>query len=195
MPSAPANRWPTRDRRGAGRARRALATVYPGQKSALQLYLKQSLDEAGIGPKVAKGIALGKQAAADILAARANDNSANEESYKEGTVAGQYRFVPGFDFVSMPHWRTVRPFALTSPAQFRVKPPPALSSTEYTRAFDEVMHKGGSKSIARTVSRDRPQDLWTSSGIRVGRGRRSSSRRCSWPATRSAQQIPRCRSG
>ena len=59
-----------------------LVTLYPGQKSALQLYLKQSLDEAGIGPKVAKGIALGKQAAADIVAARANDNSAVEGSYK-----------------------------------------------------------------------------------------------------------------
>jgi hypothetical protein len=156
-----------------------LVTLYPGQKSVLQL------DEAGIGPKIAKAIALGKQAAADIVAARANDNSAVEGSYKEGSAAGQYRFVPGFEFVLMPHWRTVRPFALTAPAQFRVKPPPALSSTEYARAFDEVMRKGGSKSaartldesayaafwyelsdigwnrIARTVSRDRPQDLWT----------------------------------
>ena len=162
-----------------------LVTIYPGQKSTLQVYLKQYLDEAGIGPKIAKGVALGKQAAAGIVAARANDNSASEQSYKEGSAPGQYRFVPDFGFVSMPHWRTVRPFALTSPAQFRVKPPPSLSSTEYARAFDEVMRKGGSKSaartrdeshyaafwyelsdigwnrIARTVSRDRPQDLWT----------------------------------
>ena len=59
-----------------------LVTLYPGQKSALQVYLKQYLDEARIGPKIAKGIALGKQAAADIVAARANDNSAVEGSYK-----------------------------------------------------------------------------------------------------------------
>jgi hypothetical protein len=162
-----------------------LLAIYPGQKSALQAYLKQYLDDAGLGSGVAKGVALGKRAAADIIAARATDNSGTTESYKEGTSPGQYRFVPGFAFVNMPHWRTVRPFALTSPAQFRVKSPPSLVSSEYARAFDEVARKGGKRSnartedesryavfwyelsdigwnrIARVVSREHPQDLWT----------------------------------
>jgi hypothetical protein len=162
-----------------------LATIYPGQKPALETYLKQYLSEAGVGPQVAKGVALGKRAAADIIAARADDKSAAEEPYKDGGMPGEYRFVPGFAFVNMPHWRSVRPFALGSPAQFRVSPPPALASNEYARAFEEVKRKGARTSdartldeshyaafwyelsdigwnrIARVVSREHPQDLWT----------------------------------
>jgi hypothetical protein len=33
------------------------------------------MDHAGVDPNVAKGVALGKRAAADIIARRANDNS------------------------------------------------------------------------------------------------------------------------
>ncbi len=161
-----------------------LVAIYPGQKSAIQMYLKQYVDDAGIRASVANGVALGKQVAADIITARANDNSGREEAYSEGTAPGEYRFVPGFNFVNMPHWRTVKPFALTSPAQFRVKSPPALTSKEYARAFEEVRRNGGKQSdartrdeshyaafwyelsdigwnrIARVVSQQHPQDLW-----------------------------------
>jgi hypothetical protein len=162
-----------------------LAAIYPAQKPALEMFRKQYLGDAGVAPGVAKGVALGKRAAADLIAARADDGSAAEESYKEGRAPGEYRFVPGFDFVNMPHWRTVKPFALTSPAQFRVTPPPALASAKYARAFEEVKRKGARKGdartldeshyaafwyelsdigwnrIARVVSREHPQDLWT----------------------------------
>ena len=161
-----------------------LAATYPKQKQALETYLKQYLADAGVGPQVAKGVALGKRAAADIIAARSDDKSAAEELYREGTAPGEYRFVPGFDFVNMPHWRGVRPFALGSPSQFRVSPPPALASKEYARAFEEVKRQGarttdartldeshyaafwyelsdiGWNRIARVVWRDHPQDLW-----------------------------------
>ena len=162
-----------------------LVASYPGQKSAIQMHLKQYVDDAGIRASVAKGVALGRQAADGIIAARANDNSTREEAYRDGTAPGEYRFVPGFDFVNMPHWRTVKPFALTSPAQFRVKNPPALTSKDYAGAFDEVRRKGGKQSdartrdeshyaafwyelsdigwnrIARVVWQQNPQDLWT----------------------------------
>jgi hypothetical protein len=161
-----------------------LASIYPKQKPALETYLGQYLGDAGVAPNVAQGVALGKRAAADIIAARADDGSAAEAPYREGHAPGEYRFVPGFDFVNMPHWRNVKPFALTSPAQFRVRPPPALASAEYARAFEEVGRKGARTSdartldeshyaafwyelsdigwnrIARVVSREHPQDLW-----------------------------------
>src|SRR5512138_275607 len=82
-----------------------LATIYPKQTPALDAYLKQYLGAAGVAPNVAKGVALGKRAAADIIAARADDRSAADEPYREGHAPGEYRFVPGFDFVNMPHWR------------------------------------------------------------------------------------------
>jgi hypothetical protein len=79
----------------------------------------------------------------------------------------------------------VQPFALKSPSQFRVAPPPALTSAEYAAAFDEVKASGsqaadarrsadetqyaafwyefsdaGWNRIARSVARSRSQDLW-----------------------------------
>ena len=163
-----------------------LLASYPGQKAVLETFLKQQLTEAGVSANVAKGIALGKRAAAEVITARAHDNSGGEEAYKEGKAPGEYRFVPGFDFVNMPHWRNVKPFALTSPAQFRVKlSPPDLASPEYASAYEEVKRKGarvsdvrsrdeshyaafwyelsdiGWNRIARVVSREHPQDLWT----------------------------------
>jgi len=161
-----------------------LVAIYPKQKPALETFLEQYLGEVGVAPNVAKGVELGKRAAADMMAARADDGSTAEAPYKEGRAAGEYRFVPGFNFVNMPHWRSVKPFALRSPSQFRVKAPPALGSADYAHAFEEVKRKGarsgdtrtldeshyaafwyelsdiGWNRIARVVSREHPQDLW-----------------------------------
>jgi hypothetical protein len=137
-----------------------LATIYPKQKPALDIYLEQYLGEAGVGSRVAKGVALGKRAAADIIAARADDKSSAEEPYRQGAAPGEYRFVPGFDFVNMPHWRSVRPFALGSPAQFRVSAPPALASKEYARAFEEVKRTGARASDARTLDESHYAAFW-----------------------------------
>ena len=99
--------------------------------------------EAGIGPEIAAGAKLGKAAAAAVLAQRANDGSNGNETYVEGTLPGQYRFTPPFDFALMPHWRRVEPFALESASQFRTAPAPALTSEHYTRDFNEVKRVGG----------------------------------------------------
>jgi hypothetical protein len=40
-------------------------------------------------------------------------------------------------------WSEVRPFVLRSAGQFRLPPPPAMTSDRYTRAFDEVKRLGG----------------------------------------------------
>lgn len=160
-----------------------LLALFPGQKALLASALGSSLVEAGTGPAIARGKALGAKAAAAVLERRATDGSENDEKYTPGTAAGEYRYVPDTDFIASPHWRTVTPFALTSPAQFRVAPPPALTSAEYTRAFNEVRDYGGATGskrsadqshyaafwyefsdigwnrIARTVSRQHPMDL------------------------------------
>jgi hypothetical protein len=171
---------------GVQAAHDVLLALYPQQQEMLQGFLNRQLLEAGLGPEVAKGVSLGKRAAAAVLAARANDNSNGNEAYTPGTRPGAYRFVPNTNFVLMPHWRSVRPFALKSAAQFRVPPPPALTSVAYSLAFAEVKHSGGTRSearkrdesyyaafwyehsdigwnrIARTVARSQRQDLWSS---------------------------------
>lgn len=162
-----------------------LAALYPKQKELATRQLDATLLDAGNGPLVDEGRKLGAAAAAAVLARRANDGSNADETYRPGTRAGEYRFVPGFDFLAAPHWRAVTPFSMASPSQFRVAPPPALGSDAYTRAFDEVRRTGskaadaqrsadqthyaaywyefsdiGWNRIARSVARSKPQDLW-----------------------------------
>lgn len=122
-----------------------MAALYP-QAAAIAL-LKAELEkrtlEAGVGPEISAGTAIGKTAAQAVLAKRANDGSNGNETYVEGTLPGQYRFTPPFNFTLMPHWRHVTPFALASGSQFRTAPAPALTSEQYTRDFNEVKRVGG----------------------------------------------------
>lgn len=164
-----------------------LAALYPKEQAAalLKAALEQTLFDAGIGAPVTRGQALGKRVAAAVLHKRAADGANATLPYQPGTRPGEYRYTPGFDFLAAPHWRHVQPFALATPSQYRSAPPPALDSPEYTRAFIEVKESGskaanakrtadqthyaawwyefsdiGWNRIARTVARERKQDLW-----------------------------------
>jgi hypothetical protein len=137
-----------------------LLALYPSQKALLQAALAKSLLEAGMDAGVAQGKSLGSRAAAAILSRRANDGSSAEERYVPGTRAGEYRYVPGTDFIAVPHWRKVQPFALRSPEQFRVAPPPALQSAEYTRAFEEVRQLGVRSGAKRSQDQSHYAAFW-----------------------------------
>ncbi|MDL1859535.1 vanadium-dependent haloperoxidase [Betaproteobacteria bacterium PRO7] len=162
-----------------------LAALYPKQKDLVRAALDTTLLDAGVGSAVERGKQLGAAAAAAVLAKRADDGANADEAYRPGTRPGNYQFTPGFDFLAAPHWRAVTPFALRTPDQFRVAPPPALTSAEYAAAFNEVKAAGsnaadakrsreqtqyaaywyefsdiGWNRIARVVARDKKQDLW-----------------------------------
>jgi hypothetical protein len=96
------------------------------------------------------GRRVGARAARKILAARKHDGS----HYTEPTMG--YDFIPsddpgkwradpisGSDAALGAKWGEVKPFVLATPTQFRVPPPPALSSEEYAIAYDEVRRLGG----------------------------------------------------
>ena len=162
-----------------------LAALYPKHKELVRATLDATLHDAGIGAVVERGRKLGAAAAAAMLAKRAGDGHDAEEAYQPGTRPGDYRFVPGFDFLAAPHWRAVTPFTMRAPNQFRVAAPPALDSGRYAADFNEVKATGskaadakrsaeqtqyaaywyefsdsGWNRIARAVARDKTQDLW-----------------------------------
>ena len=93
---------------------------------------------------------LGQRAAAAILALRADDGSLHPEpgmgtDYVPGDAPGVWRMDPisQIPVALGAHWGEVAPFVLESTDQFRVPPPPALDSPEYTAAFNEVTALGG----------------------------------------------------
>jgi len=128
-----------------------LVALWPAQRASSDSLLAEDLAEFPDGDMKSRGIALGKRAAAAILALRANDGSAHAEQvvgvdYIPGTGPGEWRQDP----ISMiplalgSRWgRLVRPFVLQSSSQFRAPRPPALTSASYTRAYKEVQRLGG----------------------------------------------------
>jgi hypothetical protein len=82
------------------------------------------------GPAKAQGIALGKAAAAAVIARRANDGSTAplvDPNFAQGTAPGQWRFTPGSPPIAFAAaWGQVTPFVLHDAAQFRPGPPLAV---------------------------------------------------------------------
>ena len=127
-----------------------LAALYPRQASRFATWLRADLARLPDGRAKLGGIDVGRRAAAAILALRASDGN----YYGEPIVGEDYQvgYAPGVwrpDPVSRSpialgaYWQGVQPFVLQSAAQFRVPPPPALTSEAYARAFNEVKQLGG----------------------------------------------------
>jgi hypothetical protein len=124
---------------------RLAGCVAPGVASVVTDY-RAAMAGVPSGRARNKGVAVGRAAAAAVLAARAGDRSRTkmvDPTYHEGTAPGEYRFTPGTPFAFLPHWGDVRPFALRSAAQFRPEPPYALDSPEYAADLNEIKHLGG----------------------------------------------------
>jgi hypothetical protein len=169
----------------ASAAHDLLLALFPQQQAMLAAALDTSLADA---PKEqAAGRAVGKAAAERVLARRAKDGHDAKASYQPRSGPGRYQYTPGFDFAAAPQWARLQPFALSSPQQFRVAPPPALGSAAYARDYSEVKETGSARAdarrsadqteyahfwyefsdigwnrIARTVAREHKQDLWQS---------------------------------
>lgn len=109
------------------------------------------------------GIAAGEAAAAAIVASRSNDGSAAKFYVPASAEPGEwqpYAGCPSIDHDGNPDTPTVsagvmyhfattlQPFAMVSRDQFRVKPPPALSSDLYARDLNEVQFWGGANLAA-----------------------------------------------
>jgi hypothetical protein len=111
------------------------------------------------GPAKDAGIATGEAAATSILALRANDGFATAETYRPRTAAGVY--IP----TAMPvfsQWPQRTPWLMTSPAQFRPGPPPALTSDLWARDYNEIRALGGKDSTRRTAEQTGIARFWES---------------------------------
>jgi hypothetical protein len=162
--SLSADRAASREAAAAAAAYDVLLSLHPDKKADLDAALAGSL--AGITENEAKskGIELGKQAAAGIIALRANDGSNTPEDYRPATTAGVY--VP----TTIPIESTsskIKPFAMTSASQFRAAPPPALTSETWTRDLNEIREIGSNTSARRSAEQTTIARFWFFTGPRT----------------------------
>src|SRR5579863_7928737 len=135
-------------------AHETLVTLYPTFQTTLDQQYDESLAQIPDGADKTTGIDVGKAVAQAILTLRSDDGSAAKPiPYVFGKAPGDYQSTPP-NFPAQPqftHWSRVTPFALERASQFRLGPPPALTSAEYTASFDEVKSLGIANSTAATA--------------------------------------------
>ncbi|HEU0010479.1 MAG TPA: hypothetical protein VFT34_11745, partial [Verrucomicrobiae bacterium] len=135
-----------------------LSELFPAQAATFETLLAEDLRAIKNRPARANGILLGRRAASECLRLRANDGSETPEpligvGYITSNDPGRWRMDP----VSLiplalgAHWGECKPFALESTSQFRVPLPPAMTSPEYTAAYNEAKSVGGDGVITPTV--------------------------------------------
>ncbi len=127
-----------------------LAAMFPSQTPRFDDLLAEDLSVLPDDAAKQNGIDLGQRAAASILALRAGDGSDQPEprigiDFMTSNQPGKWRQDPISQnpLALGAHWGEVRPLVLSSASQFRVSPPPALTSSSYTVAYTEVKGVGG----------------------------------------------------
>jgi hypothetical protein len=114
---------------------------------------------AGIpdGPAKAKGIAVGRQTAADLVALRAGDGFfVDKPEYYVPLPPGPGVWQPnpagpGGARGLYPWLAYLQPFTLEAPDQFMSGPPPSLTSDDFARAYNEVKDYGRADSTVRSA--------------------------------------------
>ncbi len=134
-----------------------LAALFPSQTPSFDTWLAEDLGMVQEAQTRANGVTLGRAAAAGILGQRANDGSATPEprlgvNYFPSNLPGHWRQDPisQIPIALGARWSEVTPFVLSSTSQFRVPPPPALNSGEFTAAYLEVRRLGGDGVVTPT---------------------------------------------
>ena len=163
---------PTSDARGASKeaaaataAYRVLLGAYPDQTGVLDPAYAASLAAIPDGPAKTKGIAVGTEVAAGWLALRAGDGREAVVPYAfQPAAPGVYqRTPPAFPNALAPWLAVMRPFALTSPSQFRASGPPDLTSDLYAQDVAFTQALGAANSTERSAEETEIARFYTES--------------------------------
>jgi hypothetical protein len=138
-----------------------LIALHPDQRANIDSALRASLAAVAEGDPKARGIELGRKAAAGVLALRANDGSTAEESYRPYTAPGVY--VPTVVPASSTYG-AVMPWVMEKGSQFRPVPPPALDSQTWTEDVNQIREIGGRISAKRTPEQTDIGRFWFVTG-------------------------------
>ncbi len=140
-------------------AYQVLNTYFPASHAALDADRTNSLASIPDGQAKLDGMATGDAAAAALIAARANDGSSPPKFKVPGpAVPGEWQATPSCPVVKGVavgiafQWQNITPFGIPDASDFLLGPPPALTSNEYAKAYNEVM------TVGSVNSTERPQD-------------------------------------
>jgi len=156
----PARPWASAEAAAVEAAYQVLNAYFPNSASTLLAAYTNSLAQIPNGQAKLDGIAAGDQAAQAMIALRANDGSFPPLFKVPGpAVPGDWQAtiscptVNGIAQGTGFHWQNVTPFGIQRASSFLLGPPPALTSNEYAKAYNEVMTVGSANSTVRPQDR------------------------------------------
>jgi hypothetical protein len=149
----------------AAAAHATLSSLFPTLDATFDAKLAASLATIPNGLAEDLGVDLGEHVATQLLALRANDGSTAIVPYTPGSGPGDWQPTPPANAPALlPNWPDVTPFAMTSGSQFSPDGIPALTSAEYTAAFNEVKSLGDINSATRTADQTDIALFWANGG-------------------------------
>jgi hypothetical protein len=125
-----------------------LKALFPSRSAQYQDAYDSFVASIPAGTAKTRGLAVGAEVASKVVALRANDGRSTVVTYTPGTGPGEFRGTNPIN-VFGPY---IKPFTLTSAAQFRLPPPLALGSSAYAADLAEVQALGGATSTQRTAA-------------------------------------------
>jgi hypothetical protein len=151
----------------AAAAHGVLVGLLPPQQAGLDSRYAEYVSRLPDSAAKIRGIALGKQVAAAIVALRANDGREAEPEYVQQPAPGPGVFEPD---PARPvlglRLSRIRPLVLENPWQFRPDGPAPVTSREYAADFEEVKRLGRFDSSVRTDEQTRAALFWTDHDLR-----------------------------
>jgi len=143
-----------------------LIGMYPMQRAFLDMKYKEFLASDGLAGN--PGLSVGQQVAAVLLSE--HRSIVTMPDFKGGTGVGAWRPTPSsigtppspapFSPMAYVYLAEAKPYTLNSPSQFRPAPPPALTSAEYLRDYNEVKSLGSRVGSKRTQAQTDLAYFW-----------------------------------
>jgi len=145
----------------AAAAGAVLAGLQPNDKEELNAVVEAYLATLPPSSAKANGIKVGQEVAFKFVAERERDGSDAPDAFRPKTKPGVYVPTP---ITASSMWPNVKPFAMTSPAQFRPPPPIPLNGDEWASDYNEIKSLGGKNSTKRTAQRTEDANFWLITG-------------------------------
>ncbi|HJW98785.1 MAG TPA: vanadium-dependent haloperoxidase, partial [Terriglobales bacterium] len=151
-------------------AYRVLSTYFPKSVTTLDTQRANSLAAIADGQAKQDGIKTGDDAGKAMIKLRTDDGSSPAQFKTPGApLAGEWEATPscptvgGVQVGAFFHWQHVMPFGIASAEAFLLDPPPALKSSEYAKAYNEVKTVGSHNSTERSQDRSNVATFYAAS--------------------------------
>ncbi len=138
-----------------------LVGLHPKETEELNAMIDAYLSAIPPGAAKSEGIKVGQEVAAKIVAERKGDGADAPDAYRPKTKPGVYVPTP---ITASSMWPNVKPFAMTSPSQFRPQRPIPLAGEEWAADYNEIRNLGGKNSSKRTARQTEDAQFWLITG-------------------------------